>query len=276
MPSPIEDAVKIDLDFFEHTEQDGAGPGPHFITMSFIKDKSRIHDQLLKALTNTITILTTNLPNALIHCIQKDAKLPPLLSTTGPNFPTTGMQTRNYLFIQNQWSLTPGMRKKPKLPVAKVEKDGHQLFDEICGYVGPDRITAVMWVTASCNIKEALTALQMELEGEQLQIRWKPAQKKILRNQIVIYGLPPGFDQKDIMRELLHGLKECKKGLCNGNRFDPAQNIECWELPLPLFNEYYKQATAPKAPTHSEGLKNSLQQKQGIHGKWVQGFPFGI
>jgi hypothetical protein len=102
----------------------------------------------------------------------------------------------------------------------------------------------------------------MELEGDQLQIRWKPAQKKNLRNQIVIYGLPPGFDQKGIMRELLHGLEVREKDLCDGNQFDPAQNIERRELPLPLFNWYYKQATAPKAPTHSEGLENSLNKNR--------------
>jgi hypothetical protein len=47
-----------------------------------------------------------------------------------------------------------------------------------------------MWITLSCNIKEAFTSLQMELEGENLQIRWKPTQKKNSRNQIVIFGLP--------------------------------------------------------------------------------------
>ncbi len=47
----MDNAVDVDPDFFEGTAQDGKGPGPHFITMSFIKDKSRIHDQLLKALT---------------------------------------------------------------------------------------------------------------------------------------------------------------------------------------------------------------------------------
>jgi hypothetical protein len=96
----------------------------------------------------------------------------------------------------------------------------------------------------------ALTSLQMELEGEQLQIRWKATQKKNSRTQIVIYGLPPGFDQKGIMQELLYSLKEYKKDLCDGNQFDPSQNIERCDMPLPLFNGYYKQATAPKAYTH--------------------------
>jgi hypothetical protein len=98
------------------------------------------------------------------------------------------------------------MRNRPKLPAPKVGKDGCQLFDNNSGYKVPDPITAIMWVTASCNVKDALTSLQMELEGEQLQIQGKQAQKKNSRNQNVIYGLPPGFDQKGIMQELLHGL----------------------------------------------------------------------
>jgi hypothetical protein len=258
----MNNAVNVDPDFFEGTAQDGEGPGPHFITMLFIKDKSRIRNQLLKALTSTVSIMTKNLPNAMIHCIQKDVKLPPLSSVSGASFPTTRMQARNYLFVQNQWSLTPGMRNRPKLSAPKVGKDDHQLFDKNRGYEGPDRITAVMWVTASCNVKDALTSLQMELEGKQLQIRWKPTQKKNSRNQIAIYGLPLGFNQKGIMQELLYGLKECKKDLCDGNQFDPSQNIERRDMPLPLFNGYYKQATAPKAYTHSESLENSLNKNQ--------------
>jgi hypothetical protein len=82
------------------------------------------------------------------------------------------------------------------------------------------------------------------------------------RNQIVIYGLPPGFNQKGIMHELLLGLKECKEDLCDGNQFDPSQNIEHREMLILLFNGYYKQATAPKASTHAEGLENSLNKNR--------------
>ncbi len=85
------------------------------------------------------------------------------------------MQAQNYLFIQNRWSMTPGMRNRPKLPAPKVRKDGRQHFNKNRGYEDPDHITAIMRVTASCNVKDALTLLQMELEGEQLQIWWKPA-----------------------------------------------------------------------------------------------------
>jgi hypothetical protein len=166
----IDDVVDEDPDFFEGTDQDGSGKGLHFISVSFIKDKTKIRDQLLKALLDTVNVICGNLPNAMIHCIKKDTKLPPLSSTTGDNFPSSGMQARQYMYIQNDWSLMPGIRNKPKLPAPKVGKDGRQVFDKNRGYNGPNRITAIMWISASCNVKDALTCLQMELEGEKLQI----------------------------------------------------------------------------------------------------------
>jgi hypothetical protein len=41
MPT-IDDAVDVDPDFFEGAHQAGSGPGPHFITVSFIKNKDKI------------------------------------------------------------------------------------------------------------------------------------------------------------------------------------------------------------------------------------------
>ncbi len=80
------------------------------------------------------------------------------------------------MYIQNTLSLTPGVRNTPKMPAPKVGKDGRPVFYENRGNEGPACITAIMWITADCNIKDALTDLQMELEGEYLQIQWKPAQ----------------------------------------------------------------------------------------------------
>jgi hypothetical protein len=65
-------------------------------------------------------------------------------------------------------------------------------------------------------------------------------------DRIVIYGLPPSFDPKGIMRDLLYGLKESEKELCDGQKFPFDQNIACWDMPLPLFNGYYKQSTPPQ------------------------------
>ncbi len=133
----MSDAVDDDPNFFEGCSKDGKGPGPHFITMSFIKDKTKSRDQLLKALASTVSILSANIPGVMVHCIQKDAKLPPPSSSTAGNFPTSGMQARNYLFIQNAWSLQPGTRNKPKLPAPKIGTDSQQLYDENRGYDGP-------------------------------------------------------------------------------------------------------------------------------------------
>jgi hypothetical protein len=134
----MESTVDDDPNIIEGTDQDGAGPGPHFITMSFVKDKRKIKDQLLKALTDTLSILTDNLPNALVHCIQKGIKLPPLSSSTDATFPTSGMQARNYMHVQNAWSLMPGIQNKPKLPAPKFGKDGRPIFGKNRGYKGPN------------------------------------------------------------------------------------------------------------------------------------------
>jgi hypothetical protein len=75
----MDGAVEVDPNFFEGTVQVSSGPGPHFITMSVIKDKTKICEQLISALSTTVTILTKNLPNDCIHCIKKSARLPPCL-----------------------------------------------------------------------------------------------------------------------------------------------------------------------------------------------------
>ncbi len=100
------------------------------------------------------------------------------------------------MFIQNSWSFNSGVQNKPKLPAQKFGKDGRLVFNKNKGYDGPDRITSIMWVSTQCNVNDALKDLQMELEGESLQICWKQTQKKNTRIQIVLYGLLPGFNTK--------------------------------------------------------------------------------
>jgi hypothetical protein len=145
VPSPFyANNVDVDPDFFEGAALPGSGPGPHFITVSFIKNgKDKIKDQLLSAPATTLTILSQNVPGVLIHCIATGLKLAPLDSISASHFPTSGMGACNYMYIQNKWSLQPGTRNKLKLPAAKVGKDGRPLFDKNRGYDGPDRITAV-------------------------------------------------------------------------------------------------------------------------------------
>jgi hypothetical protein len=120
----INNAVDVDPDFFEGATLPGEGPGPHFITVSFIKNVDKIRDQLLKALSATVTILAENKPGVMIHCIQKDAKLPPLSSALSSDFPSTGVMAQKYMFIPNAWSLQPGTRNQRKLPMQKLGRMG--------------------------------------------------------------------------------------------------------------------------------------------------------
>jgi hypothetical protein len=50
----INDAVDNNSNFFKGTDQDGNGEGPRFISVLVIKDKTKIRDQLLKALADTV------------------------------------------------------------------------------------------------------------------------------------------------------------------------------------------------------------------------------
>ena len=97
----MEGAVKVDPDFFEGRANNGSSPGPHFITMSIVKDKRKIKEQLLSALSQTVTILPKNLPNALIYGITKPYDIPPLPTATCSHFPSSGMQTHNYMYVPN-------------------------------------------------------------------------------------------------------------------------------------------------------------------------------
>ncbi len=79
----------------------------------------------------------------------------------------------------------------------------------------------------------------------------------------MIYGISPGFDPLGIMHELLHGFKESEKEICdNGTILTLEECVHRRNLALPLFNGYYKQASPPKASTHSKGLENSLNKNK--------------
>ena len=85
-----------------------------------------------------------NIDGLQIHPLNTDKSLPILTSPTNKNIPTTGNKVRDYFYIQNSFSLIPGMRNKPKAPLQKVGDDGRFQFNENHQYDGPDRITGVM------------------------------------------------------------------------------------------------------------------------------------
>ena len=65
-------------------------------------------------------------------------------------------------------------------------------------------------------------------------------------------GIPTGLCPEGIMRSVQHGLKKCEKTLCNAKKFTTKANMDCYDLPLPVINGYFKQVTPPKATRDSE------------------------
>ncbi len=58
-------------------------------------------------------------------------------------------------------------------------------------------------------------------------------------------GIPTGLCPEGIMRSVQHGLKKCEKTLCNAKKFTVKAKMDCYDLPLPVMNGYFKQVTPP-------------------------------
>ncbi len=97
-----------------------------------------------------------NINGLQIHPLNTDKSLPILTSPKDKNIPTTSTKIRDYFYIQNNFSLIPGMQNKPKAPPQKIDADGQFQFDENRQYNGLDRITGVMSVSAPGNVKQAM------------------------------------------------------------------------------------------------------------------------
>ncbi len=174
--------------------------------------------------------------------------------------PTTGTKVRDYFFIQNQFSLIPGTWNKPKRPPQKVNADGRFQFDENRQFDGPYRIPGIMSISAPGNVKNAIDNLLIELEGDAHQICYKPMQWKNSKAEKMFPGVPAGLCPEGIMRSVRHGLKKCEKTLCNAKKFTIKANMDCYDLPLPVMNGYFKQVTPPKATSDSESQEHSLNK----------------
>ncbi len=82
--------------------------------------------------------MCANIDGLKIHPISTGKSLPVLTSAKNANMPTTGTKIGDSFFIQNQFSLIPRMRNKPKNPPQKVDAYGHFQFDENQQFDGPD------------------------------------------------------------------------------------------------------------------------------------------
>ncbi len=174
--------------------------------------------------------------------------------------PTTGTKIRDYFFIQNQFSLNPGMCNKPKNPLQKVDSNGRFQFDKNQQFDGPDRITGIMSISAPGNVKDAINNLLIKLKGDAHQIRYKLTQQKNSIAEKMFPGVPAGLCPEGIMRSIRHGLKKCEKMLCTAKKFTIKANMDHYDLPLPVMNGYFKQVTPPKAISDSESCEHLLSK----------------
>jgi hypothetical protein len=226
---------------------DGVGDITHLIIASFIKTNDNIRDQLLTHFMYFSELMHANINGLQIHPLSTEKALPILTSPKDTNIPTTGTKVRDYFYIQNNFSLNPGTQNKPKAPPQTVDADGGFQFDENRQYNGPDRITGVMFVSATGNVKQAISDLLIELKGEAHQIKYKSTQRKNSKAEKMFPGVSAGLRGEGIMRSIWHGLKNCEKTLCNAKKFTIKANMDWYQLPLPVMNGYFKQVTPPKA-----------------------------
>jgi len=239
---------------------EGVGDGTHFITGSFVKTNEKIKDQLLTQVKYFMDLMCANIDGMKFHSLRTKRSLPILKSSADKNYPTTDTKIRDYFHFQNEYSLIPRTRNKPKVPPQKVDTDRRFQFDENRVYDGPDRITGIMLISAPCNVKQAISNLLIELEGDVHQIRYKPTQRKNSKAEKMFPGVPAVLCPEGLMRSIRHGLKKCEKALCGAKKFSIDANMTQYDLPLPIVNGYFKQVTPPKAPSNSESKEHSLNK----------------
>jgi hypothetical protein len=117
-----------------------------------------------------------------------------------------------------------------------------------------------MSVSAPGNVKQAIGDLLIELKGDAHQNKYKPTQRKNSKAEKMFPGVPTGLCSEGIMRYIRHGLKNFEKTLCNAEKFSIKANMDRYQLPLPVMNEYFKQVTSPKTISDLERGDYSLNK----------------
>ncbi len=117
-----------------------------------------------------------------------------------------------------------------------------------------------MSVSALGNVKQAIGDLLIKLKGDVHRIKYKPTQCKNSKAEKMFPGVPAGLCSEGIMHYIRHGLKNCKKTLCNAKKFLIKANMDWYQLPLPVMNGYFKQVAPPKTISDLESGDYSLNK----------------
>ena len=100
---------------------EGVGDGTHFITASFVKTNKKIKDQLLTQVRYFMDLMCANIDGVKFHPLSTKRSLPILKSSADKDYPTTGTKIRDYFHVQNEYSLIPGTRNKPKVLLGFIQ-----------------------------------------------------------------------------------------------------------------------------------------------------------
>jgi len=117
-----------------------------------------------------------------------------------------------------------------------------------------------MLISAPCGVKQAISNLLIELEGNVHQIHYKPTQQKNSKAEMMFPGISAVLCPEGLMRSIRHGLKKCENDLCSAKKFSINANMTRYDLPLPIMNGFFKQVTPPNATSDSENKEHLLNK----------------
>ncbi len=121
-----------------------------------------------------------------------------------------------------------------------------------------------MLISALGNRKQAIGNLLIKLEEDAHLIQYKSTQRKNSKAEKMFPGIPTGLCNKGTMHSIRHRLKTCEETLCNAKKFTIKANKDCYNLPLPFMNRYFKQANPPKAISDLESGEYLLNKSTKV------------
>ena len=184
----------------------------------------------------TADTLIGSAPDLKLHSMTEGIILPPITgSTPDKNCPQTYAGCKHYFFIPNKYALIP-LKKEPKKKKRQGQQD--QGFDEERKYDGPNMVWGVLMVSSAYNVKDLVEALNIDLDGTGVALKWKEVQRQETNTSIGIVGVPRGFCVEGINVAVLHSLKQIEKTLCTGGK----RSMEMYDTPFAPIRGYWRQA----------------------------------
>ena len=132
-------------------------------------------------------------------CQAKGSTLLPITSLADPgkDFPESTSILFQYLHIALKWTLNASDPRK--------QKEGEEKR-------GPDMVYGTILLEGSCDIKDTIESVYLDMKKVGIIPQWKNVQDKVSDACLAIYGVPPEFCGSGIKSQLMHGMAEDEKG----------------------------------------------------------------